>query len=117
MKFQSHLPKPFKSLILTTFLLLASVQAFSQFTLLADHIRGLRQGDATWTDFDADGDLDLMTFGDDTLAIIYTEFYENKDLFFKPFDVPSFPDVTDGSLDWTDYDNDGNMDGADGVFV
>ncbi|MEP1095901.1 MAG: FG-GAP-like repeat-containing protein [Cyclobacteriaceae bacterium] len=125
MNFENKLPKPIsKSIALIVFFLLTASQAFSQFTLLTDDIRGLRQGDATWTDFDADGDLDLMTFGDDTLAIIYTEFYENQDLSFKPFDVPSFPDVNDGALDWADYDNDGNMDMAlmgfsleDGILI
>ena len=44
------------------------IQNNAQFKLLTDSLKGLRNGELTCTDFDSDGDLDILTFGDDTLA-------------------------------------------------
>ncbi len=83
---------------------------FAQFTAIQTDLRGLRSGGVLWSDFDVDGNLDVFTFGDDTLANIYSSFYTNDSLSFTEFDVGIFPDLFDGSIDWADFNNDGHMD-------
>lgn len=82
----------------------------AQFTLLTDTLRGLRNGGITCTDFDSDGDLDILTFGNDTLGHVYSSFYRNDNLVFNEFKIDAFPDLYDGAIDWADYDNNGKMD-------
>ncbi|WP_026475174.1 T9SS type A sorting domain-containing protein [Alkaliflexus imshenetskii] len=86
------------------------LQSNAQFTLLTDTLRGLRNGGITCTDFDSDGDLDILTFGNDTLANVYSSFYRNDNLVFNEFKIDAFPDLYDGAIDWADYDNNGKMD-------
>ncbi len=87
-----------------------SISTYAQFTLLNNQLRGLRDGDATWTDLDSDGDIDLIIFGNDIEAIGYTVFYRNENGVFTEFDIPNFPELFDGAIDWADFDNDGRMD-------
>lgn len=97
-----------------TILLLLNIcftfQCNAQFKLLSDSLRGLMGGGITWTDFDSDGDLDILSFGIDTFAQVFTVFYSNDDLIFNEFDIDVFPDLFDGSVDWADFDNNGHMD-------
>jgi len=85
-------------------------QVNAQFNVVADSLKGLRGGDLTCTDFDSDGDVDVLTFGDDTLANIYSIFYRNDSLEFAEFEMPNFPNIKEGAVDWADYNNDGLMD-------
>ncbi|MEQ9442911.1 MAG: Ig-like domain-containing protein, partial [Cyclobacteriaceae bacterium] len=76
------------------------------------------ESDAAWADYDNDGDQDLLIVGErdyyDAVALLY----ENMDGtgFTKVQSVP-FEGVTDASIAWADYDNDGDQDVAiNGLF-
>lgn len=99
-----------KCLFLIYILTYTTFSSYGQFTAIPTELRGLRSGGVLWSDFDSDGQLDVFTFGDDTLANIYSSFYKNDSLSFTEFDVGAFPDLFDGSIDWADYNNDGHMD-------
>lgn len=99
-----------KAVTLSVCLLCHFSLAFGQFSLLTNDIRGLREGDATWTDLDSDGDIDLIVFGNDIDANGHSVFYRNEDGIFSEFDILNFPELFDGALDWADFNNDGAMD-------
>ena len=86
-------------------------------------LTGVRGGDADWGDYDDDGDLDLILTGDsngkNTTGGEVLRLYENNgDGTFTEYDVPSdfaadagVIGVQDGaSVEWGDYDQDGNLD-------
>lgn len=99
-----------QGLFLVVLLLGNNSLLLAQFTAIQTDLRGLRSGGVLWSDFDSDGNLDVFTFGDDTLANIYSSFYTNDSLSFTEFDVGVFPELFDGSIDWADFNNDGHMD-------
>lgn len=80
------------------------------FELLTNAIKGLRQGELTCTDFDADGDLDVLTFGNDTLAKAHSLLYKNDQLAFSETALVGFPTLFEGAMNWSDYNNNGQMD-------
>jgi len=62
-----------------------------------------------WGDYDNDGDLDLILAGYTGTSRV-TEIYRNNGAFsFTPIS-PALPAIENGSLDWGDYDNDGDLD-------
>ena len=73
---------------------------------------GLASGDAAWADYDNDGDEDLIMSGINAAGVHETILYQNRDAEQKPFlNVDAgIPGVAYGSLDWGDYDNDGDKD-------
>ncbi|TNJ43856.1 T9SS type A sorting domain-containing protein [Tamlana fucoidanivorans] len=86
-------------------------QANAQFELSTkSSVRGLRNGTVTFTDFDSDGDLDILIFGNDILANVYSLLYLNDNLELTENGIDNFPNLNDGNLDWADYNNDGKMD-------
>jgi len=99
-----------KILIIKVLFIISSFSANGQFTYLEEDIRGLRTGGTTFTDFDSDGDLDILTYGDDTLTNIYTSLYINDSLKFVENELDSLPNFYDGDFDWADFNNDGHMD-------
>ena len=63
-----------------------------------------------WGDYDTDGDFDLLVTGEDNGGGASTTLYENQGgSTFASVSTP-FPDVRSGSVDWGDYDNDGDLD-------
>ena len=72
-------------------------------------IPGTFIGDVAWGDFDGDGDLDIIIQGYTTASQI-TTLYENKgnDTFTDTGIV--FPALADGSVSFTDFNNDGHLD-------
>jgi len=82
-------------------------------------IPGTFIGDVAWGDFDGDGDLDIIIQGYTTASQI-TTLYENKgnDTFTDTGIV--FPALADGSVSFTDFNNDGHLDilvvGFDGIY-
>jgi len=77
-------------------------------------IQGVSSGSdkaCAWTDFNNDGQLDFIITGAKNGAPTeyYTMLYEQNDGVFTPVDY-NFHNVTSSSVDWADYDNDGDYD-------
>ncbi len=76
--------------------------AFSESGIL---LPGIAMGQATWGDFDNDGDLDILMAGNG-ISVIYRN--DGNDLFT---DFPStFLPVWGSFCNWVDYNNDGRLD-------
>jgi hypothetical protein len=79
--------------------------------VLANKIIGTEEGQASWGDYDEDGDLDVVVIGRPTdnfsnyAASLY-EFNNNTYTFVENLGSG----VRIGSLSWGDYDNDGDLD-------
>lgn len=73
--------------------------------------QGLSEADADFGDYDNDGDLDLLVAGQVAASTGTTILYENDGLVMTPSPLGvALPDVRFGSVDWGDYDNDGDLD-------
>ncbi len=73
-------------------------------------IMQLYGGVATWVDYNLDGKLDLLISGSpDRGSTFYTKLYRNDDSTFTDSGL-DFPGVWGASVDWGDYDNDGDPD-------
>lgn len=84
------------------------------FTEVETAITGVSFGIASWVDFDGDGDLDVMVSGvtgtaPDTGPKV-SELFENTGTTFSLVFDGSFEGVMESSLDFGDYDNDGDID-------
>lgn len=68
-------------------------------------------GMLTWGDFDGDGDLDLITGGENSSAVTKTDLYQNEgDGVFSVVENSGIPDLSNGYFDFADYDHDGDDD-------
>ncbi len=64
----------------------------------------------SWGDYDSDGDLDLAYCGTDQAGNPSTKIYTNLgNSNFAPL-TSAIPNIENGSIEWGDYDNDGDMD-------
>ncbi len=71
---------------------------------------GVRRGQSAWVDYDVDGDLDIILTGQkDDVGTPHTVIYKNNDGNFEKI-TDGLPDVKLGSVDFGDYDNDGDPD-------
>ena len=70
---------------------------------------GVTAGDVAWGDYDCDGDLDLALAGRAGSSSLITVIYQNDAAAFNAIDA-GLPGISDGSIDWGDYDNDGYLD-------
>lgn len=72
-------------------------------------LKGLNLGNISWIDYDNDGDLDLFYNGDN-YPNKDVKLYKNNNGTFDEINIDSIVKTSDGSIDWGDYDNDGDMD-------
>ena len=73
-------------------------------------LAGVKSGDLAWGDYDNDGDLDLALAGDPGSSLpLVTKIYRNDNGDFAESGIV-LPGVTYCSLDWGDFDNDGDLD-------
>ena len=84
------------------------------FTEVEASLTGVSFGIASWVDFDGDGDLDVMLSGvtgtaPDTGPKV-SELFENTGTTFSLVFEGSFEGLSESSLDFGDYDNDGDLD-------
>ena len=74
------------------------------------NLPGVYQGAAAWSDFDGDGDQDLVLTGNSNDQIPISRLYRNDGGGLFAEMAVEFPGVTASSVACGDYDNDGNSD-------
>jgi predicted nucleotidyltransferase len=80
------------------------------FSDISAGLMGLSASSVAWGDYDNDGDLDILLIGLNGPPYYFVKLYRN-DGGGTFSDVPvSLPGLTNGSIDWGDYDNDGDLD-------
>lgn len=80
------------------------------FTEIDAGLPGIRRGQSAWVDYDVDGDLDIILTGQVSDAVTHNTFiYKNNNGTFSPIN-DGLPDTKFGSVDWGDYDDDGDPD-------
>jgi hypothetical protein len=80
------------------------------FTDINAGLQDILGGVATWIDYNMDGRLDLLIAGSpDHGSTFVTRLYRNEDSVFVDTGI-FFPGVWGASVDWGDYDNDGDPD-------
>jgi len=81
-------------------------------TVFTTPLTGVDNADASWADYDDDGDLDVIIQGLTAANTSLTELYTNENgLFVKNDDASQdLEQVDSGNFTWGDYDNDGDVD-------
>ena len=78
--------------------------------LQASSLQNVVNGPATWGDYDNDGDLDVLMTGYDGVSANFAFVYRNDGSgVFTDQGYDLIP-MGSGSVDWVDYDNDGDLD-------
>ncbi|MCP4165498.1 MAG: VCBS repeat-containing protein, partial [Chloroflexi bacterium] len=82
------------------------------FTAVAWDVPGIARGDSAWGDYDKDGDLDLLLTGYAGYSIYsaITRLYKNDGSGGFEDATVGLPGLVNGSLEWGDFDNDGDLD-------
>ncbi|MEM6336817.1 MAG: FG-GAP-like repeat-containing protein, partial [Bacteroidota bacterium] len=83
-----------------------------QFTRIEAELPGVLYGTATWSDYDGDGDPDLLIAGGlygPELIEGFTQLYRNDAGALTPVDAGLTP-IANGNAEWGDYDGDGDPD-------
>jgi len=79
------------------------------FTDISAGLTGSRIGSVDWGDYDNDGDLDILMAGYNNTTYGFTRIYRNDNGAFTGIN-PGFYPNPDASVEWGDYDNDGDLD-------
>ena len=79
------------------------------FTNINAGLKGVLDGSVDWSDFDNDGDLDILVSGKDAAEAVSTTLYENQAGSFAVFPT-NLPSSNLGSLAWGDFDGDFDAD-------
>jgi len=79
------------------------------FTAVKDYFTPVMDGSIDWGDFDNDDDLDIIITGKEFNNKLSTKIYRNDKGIFSEMDF-GIPGVYDGSVDWGDFDADGDLD-------
>ncbi|MBK7047824.1 MAG: VCBS repeat-containing protein [bacterium] len=80
-----------------------------QFTDIGAGLAGVHSGGAAWGDYDNDGDPDLALTGLAPGNTYVSRIYRNDAGLFTDLQA-ALPDLGGGSVDWGDYDADGDLD-------
>jgi Ca2+-binding RTX toxin-like protein len=84
------------------------------FTDVEVNLTGISNSDTAWGDYDNDGDFDLLLAGINNKGEEVTQLYQNnstpKQTTFIKTTFTGLTGVSDPSLAWGDYDNDGDLD-------
>jgi len=87
----------------------SSAYSFTEETNI--HLQGIWKGAADWVDYNNDGDLDIIISGDSSYYNPMTKIYKNNgDNSFSELDSIGIESGLFSSLNWGDYDNDGDLD-------
>ena len=71
---------------------------------------GVAKSSVAWGDMDNDGDQDVAFCGKGSGCGLYINgIYRNEGDYFSDINVDIYP-LTDGKMEWADYDNDGDLD-------
>jgi hypothetical protein len=92
-----------------TLLLTGKISLAQNFTDMNAQLPGLESGSAAWADYDNDGDLDLAMTGFSSLVAERSFIYRNDNGIMTAVDS-SIIKVANGSVNWADFDNDGDPD-------
>ncbi len=83
----------------------------NRFTNINAGFPGVDYGLGRWTDYDNDGDLDVIISGNESSGKVITQLYRNDNGIFNYVDI-GFTNLKLSDIDWGDYDNDGDLDFA-----
>ncbi|GAA4279137.1 FG-GAP-like repeat-containing protein [Aquimarina mytili] len=81
--------------------------------LTTTNIPDVFQSDLAWGDYDNDGDLDLLVTGKKSISVFIdpiSKIYTNNGGAFTELASANLEGVQSGSVEWGDYDNDGDLD-------
>jgi predicted nucleotidyltransferase len=81
----------------------------SGFTDIVAGLSAVERGPAAWSDYDNDGDLDILLGGVDATATVVTRIYQNTGGVFSDISA-GLTGLFTSSAAWGDYDNDGDLD-------
>ncbi|NOR45915.1 MAG: VCBS repeat-containing protein, partial [Candidatus Delongbacteria bacterium] len=99
-----------KKILLIFMFIIFNLISAQTFTELNTEIPDVVFGDAQWGDYDNDGDLDIAVTGQvDSLGLM-TKIYNNDGTGNFTVIDSMLVDVHQSSVDWGDYDNDGDLD-------
>lgn len=102
--------KAMRQFAMCAIMMIVTSGLLAQFQEVTIPIPGIVNGSLDWSDYDNDGDMDLLVTGQDPTSLYLTRIYRNdgNDTFV---DISAgLVGVDSSSSDWGDYDNDGDLD-------